>query len=86
MGVLESIRDWLGDTFTVTQEITSHYSGYESQWVYGNSRYEMVEAPFDVNITKNVIVPNWDNIVSAVFVLLVVVTVLTTIRALVARR
>lgn len=75
-----SIMDWFGDTFFVERSETVHKSGYTSERYSYNSSTQLIQLPFEEDITTTSQVLNPQACVSALLVVLVFVTTVTWIK------
>lgn len=75
-----AIMDWFGDTFFVERSETVHKSGYTSErYSYGGSS-QLIQLPYEEDITTTSQVLNPQACVSALLVVLVFVTTVTWIK------
>lgn len=75
-----SIMDWFGDTFFIERSETVHKSGYTSERYSYNSSTQLIQLPFEEDITTTSQVLNPQACVSALLVVLVFVTSVTWIK------
>lgn len=75
-----SIMDWFGDTFFIERSETVHKSGYTSERYSYNSSTQLIQLPFEEDITTTSQVLNPQACVSALLVVLVFVTTVTWIK------
>ena len=75
-----SIMDWFGDTFFVERTETVHKSGFTSERYSYNSSTQLIQLPFEEDITTTSQVLNPQACVSALLVVLVFVTSVTWIK------
>lgn len=75
-----SIMDWFGDTFFIERSETVHKSGYTSERYSYNSSSQLIQLPFEEDITTTSQVLNPQACVSALLVVLVFVTTVTWIK------
>lgn len=75
-----SIMDWFGDTFFIERTETVHKSGYTSERYSYNSSSQLIQLPYEEDITTTSQVLNPQACVSALLVVLVFVTVVTWIK------
>lgn len=75
-----SIMDWFGDTFFIERSETVHKSGYTSERYSYNSSTQLIQLPFEEDITTTSQVLNPQAVVSALLVVLVFVTTVTWIK------
>ena len=75
-----NIMDWFGDTFFVERTETVHKSGYTSERYSYNSSTQLIQLPFEEDITTTSQVLNPQACVSALLVVLVFVTTVTWIK------
>lgn len=75
-----NIMDWFGDTFFVERTETVHKSGYTSERYSYNSSSQLIQLPFEEDITTTSQVLNPQACVSALLVVLVFVTTVTWIK------
>ena len=75
-----SIMDWFGDTFFIERTETIHKSGYTSERYSYNSSSQLIQLPFEEDITTTSQVLNPQACVSALLVVLVFVTSVTWIK------
>lgn len=74
------IMDWFGDTFFIERSETVHKSGYTSERYSYNSSTQLIQLPYEEDITTTSQVLNPQAIVSALLVVLVFVTTVTWIK------
>lgn len=75
-----SIMDWFGDTFFIERTETVHKSGYTSERYSYNSSSQLIQLPFEEDITTTSQVLNPQACVSALLVVLVFITTVTWIK------
>lgn len=75
-----SIMDWFGDTFFVERTETVHKSGFTSERYSYNASTQLIQLPYEEDITTTSQVLNPQACVSAVLVVLVFVTSVTWIK------
>lgn len=75
-----SIMDWFGDTFFIERSETVHKSGYTSERYSYNSATQLIQLPYEEDITTTTQVLNPQACVSALLVVLVFVTSVTWIK------
>lgn len=75
-----SIMDWFGDTFFIERSETVHKSGYTSERYSYNSSTQLIQLPYEEDITTTFQVLNPQAVVSALLVVLVFVTTVTWIK------
>ena len=75
-----SIMDWFGDTFFIERTETVHKSGYTSERYSYNSATQLIQLPFEEDVTTTSQVLNPQACVSALLVVLVFITVVTWIK------
>ena len=75
-----SIMDWFGDTFFIERSETVHKSGYTSERYSYNSSTQLIQLPYEEDITTSSQVLNPQACVSALLVVLVFVTSVTWIK------
>lgn len=75
-----SIMDWFGDTFFIERTETVHKSGYTSERYSYNSSSQLIQLPFEEDITTTSQVLNPQACVSALLVVLVFITSVTWIK------
>lgn len=75
-----SIMDWFGDTFFIERTETVHKSGYTSERYSYNSSTQLIQLPFEEDITTTSQVLNPQACVSALLVVLVFITSVTWIK------
>lgn len=75
-----NIMDWFGDTFFVERTETVHKSGYTSERYSYNSSSQLIQLPFEEDITTTSQVLNPQACVSALLAVLVFVTTVTWIK------
>lgn len=75
-----SIMDWFGDTFFIERTETVHKSGYTSERYSYNSSTQLIQLPFEEDITTTSQVLNPQACVSALLVVLVFITTVTWIK------
>jgi hypothetical protein len=75
-----NIMDWFGDTFFVERTETVHKSGYTSERYSYNSSTQLIQLPFEEDITTTSQVLNPQACVSALLVVLVFITTVTWIK------
>ena len=75
-----SIMDWFGDTFFIERSETVHKSGYTSERYSYNSSTQLIQLPYEEDITTTSQVLNPQACVSALLVVLVFITTVTWIK------
>lgn len=75
-----AIMDWFGDTFFIERSETVHKSGFTSERFSYNSATQLIQLPYEEDITTTSQVLNPQAIVSALLVILVFVTTVTWIK------
>lgn len=75
-----AIMDWFGDTFFVERSETVHKSGYTSERYSYNSSTQLIQLPYEEDITTISQVLNPQACVSALLVVLVFITSVTWIK------
>lgn len=75
-----AIMDWFGDTFFIERTETVHKSGYTSERYSYNSSSQLIQLPYEEDITTTSQVLNPQACISAVLVVLVFITVVTWIK------
>ena len=75
-----AIMDWFGDTFFIERTGTVHKSGYTSERYSYNSSTQLIQLPYEEDITTTSQVLNPQACVSAVLVVLVFITSVTWIK------
>lgn len=75
-----SIMDWFGDTFFIERTETVHKSGYTSERYSYNSSTQLIQLPYEEDITTTSQVLNPQACVSALLVVLVFITSVTWIK------
>lgn len=75
-----AIMDWFGDTFFIERSETVHKSGYTSERYSYNSSSQLIQLPFEEDITTTSQVLNPQACVSALLVVLVFITSVTWIK------
>lgn len=75
-----AIMDWFGDTFFIERTETVHKSGYTSERYSYNSSTQLVQLPYEEDVTTTCQVLNPQACVSALLVVLVFVTTVTWIK------
>lgn len=75
-----AIMDWFGDTFFIERSETVHKSGYTSERYSYNSSTQLIQLPYEEDITTTSQVLNPQACVSALLVVLVFVTTVTWIK------
>lgn len=75
-----SIMDWFGDTFFIERTETVHKSGFTSERYSYNSATQLIQLPYEEDVTTTFQVLNPQACVSALFVVLVFVTTVTWIK------
>lgn len=75
-----AIMDWFGDTFFIERTETVHKSGYTSERYSYNSSTQLVQLPYEEDVTTTSQVLNPQACVSALLVVLVFVTTVTWIK------
>lgn len=76
-----NIMDWFGDTFFVERTETVHKSGYTSERYSYNSSTQLIQLPFEEDITTTSQVLNPQACVSALLVVLVFITTVTWLKS-----
>lgn len=76
-----NIMDWFGDTFFIERTQTVHKSGYTSERYSYNSATQLIQLPYEEDVTETVQVLNPQACVSALLVVLVFVTTVTWIKS-----
>lgn len=76
-----NIMDWFGDTFFIERTQTVHKSGYTSERYSYNSSTQLIQLPYEEDVTETVQVLNPQACVSAVLVVLVFITTVTWIKS-----
>lgn len=74
------IMDWFGDTFFIERSETVHKSGYTSERYSYNSSTQLIQLPYEEDITTTSQVLNPQACVSALLVVLVFITTVTWIK------
>lgn len=75
-----SIMDWFGDTFFIERSETVHKSGYTSERYSYSGSSQLIQLPFEEDITTTSQVLNPQAIFSALLVVLVFITTVTWIK------
>lgn len=75
-----AIMDWFGDTFFIERTETVHKSGYTSERYSYNSTTQLIQLPYEEDLTTTSQVLNPQACVSALLVVLVFVTTVTWIK------
>lgn len=75
-----AIMDWFGDTFFIERSETVHKSGYTSERYSYNSSTQLIQLPYEEDVTTTCQVLNPQACVSALLVVLVFVTSVTWIK------
>lgn len=75
-----SIMDWFGDSFFIERTETVHKSGYTSERISYNSSSQLIQLPYEEDITTTSQVLNPQACVSALLVVLVFITSVTWIK------
>lgn len=75
-----NIMDWFGDTFFIERTETAHKSGYTSERYSYNSSTQLIQLPYEEDVTTTSQVLNPQAVVSALLVVLVFVTTVTWIK------
>lgn len=75
-----AIMDWFGDTFFIERTETVHKAGYTSERYSYNSSTQLIQLPYEEDITTTSQVLNPQACVSALLVVLVFVTSVTWIK------
>lgn len=75
-----AIMDWFGDTFFIERSETVHKSGYTSERYSYNSSTQLIQLPYEEDITTTSQVLNPQACVSALLVVLVYITTVTWIK------
>lgn len=75
-----AIMDWFGDTFFIERTETLHKSGYTSERYSYNSSTQLIQLPYEEDVTTTSQVLNPQACVSALLVVLVFVTSVTWIK------
>lgn len=75
-----AIMDWFGDTFFIERSETVHKSGYTSERYSYNSSTQLVQLPYEEDITTTSQVLNPQAVFSAFLVVLVFITSVTWIK------
>lgn len=75
-----SIMDWFGDTFFIERTDTVHKAGFTSERYSYNSSTQLIQLPYEEDITTTSQVLNPQACVSALLVVLVFVTSVTWIK------
>ena len=75
-----AIMDWFGDTFFIERSETVHKSGYTSERYSYNSSSQLIQLPYEEDVTTTCQVLNPQACVSALLVVLVFVTSVTWIK------
>lgn len=75
-----AIMDWFGDTFFIERSETVHKSGFTSERYSYNSSSQLIQLPYEEDVTTTSQVLNPQACVSALLVVLVFVTTVTWIK------
>lgn len=75
-----AIMDWFGDTFFIERTETVHKSGFTSERYSYNSSTQLIQLPYEEDVTTTCQVLNPQACVSALLVVLVFVTTVTWIK------
>jgi len=75
-----AIMDWFGDTFFIERSETVHKSGFTSERYSYNSSTQLIQLPYEEDITTTSQVLNPQACVSALLVVLVFITTVTWIK------
>lgn len=75
-----NVMDWFGDTFFIERTETVHKSGYTSERYSYNSSSQLIQLPYEEDVTTTSQVLNPQACVSALLVVLVFVTSVTWIK------
>lgn len=75
-----NIMDWFGDTFFIERSETVHKSGFTSERYSYNSSSQLIQLPYEEDVTITSQVLNPQAVVSALLVVLVFVTSVTWIK------
>lgn len=75
-----SVMDWFGDTFFIERTETVHKSGYTSERYSYNSSSQLIQLPYEEDVTTTSQVLNPQAMVSALLVVLVFITSVTWIK------
>lgn len=75
-----AIMDWFGDTFFIERTETVHKAGFTSERYSYNSSTQLIQLPYEEDVTTTSQVLNPQACVSAVLVVLVFVTTVTWIK------
>lgn len=75
-----AIMDWFGDTFFVERTETLHKSGFTSERYSYNSSTQLIQLPYEEDVTTTFQVLNPQACVSALLVVLVFITTVTWIK------
>lgn len=75
-----AIMDWFGDTFFIERSETVHKSGYTSERYSYNSSSQLIQLPYEEDVTTTSQVLNPQACVSALLVVLVFITTVTWIK------
>lgn len=75
-----NIMDWFGDTFFIERSETVHKSGYTSERFTYSGSSQLIQLPYEEDITTTSQVLNPQACVSAVLVVLVFITVVTWLK------
>ena len=76
-----NIMDWFGDTFFIERTQTVHKSGYTSERYSYSGSTQLIQLPYEEDVTETVQVLNPQACVSALLVVLVFVTTVTWIKS-----
>nr|DAL89423.1 MAG TPA: hypothetical protein [Inoviridae sp.] len=75
-----AIMDWFGDTFFIERTETVHKSGFTSERYSYNSATQLIQLPYEEDVTTTSQVLNPQACVSALLVVLVFITTVTWIK------
>lgn len=75
-----AIMDWFGDTFFIERTETVHKSGYTSERYSYNSSTQLIQLPYEEDVTTTSQILNPQACVSALLVVLVFITTVTWIK------
>ena len=75
-----NIMDWFGDTFFIERSETVHKSGYTSERYSYNSSTQLIQLPYEEDISTTSQVLNPQAVVSALLVVLVFIPTVTWIK------
>lgn len=76
-----NIMDWFGDTFFIERTQTVHKSGYTSERYSYSGSTQLIQLPYEEDVTETVQVLNPQACVSALLVVLVFITTVTWIKS-----